>query len=52
MKEQKKREKNLPENTSPVCYQNDSDIQEEYLWSIPSVKKRKNQIKNNNNKDQ
>jgi hypothetical protein len=52
MEEQKKREKNLPENASPVCYQNDSDIQEEYLLSIPSVKKRKNQIKNNNNKDQ
>ncbi|GAB3020725.1 hypothetical protein [uncultured Cyclobacterium sp.] len=37
MKGQIKDKTSLPENTSPVCYQNDPAIQEEYLLPIPKI---------------
>ena len=49
MKGQKEDITNLPKNASPVCYQNDPDIQEEYLLSKSKIKKTK-KIKQSHNK--
>ncbi|MBI0398267.1 MAG: hypothetical protein GYB55_17190 [Cytophagales bacterium] len=44
MADQKKKNANLPVNSSPVCYQNEPDIQEDYLLPNPKIKKSKKTI--------
>ncbi|MDO6436900.1 hypothetical protein Q4534_05755 [Cyclobacterium sp. 1_MG-2023] len=41
MNDQKEDKTNFVENSSPVCYQNDPDIQKDYLLNKPKIKKTK-----------
>lgn len=48
----KKEKDNLPENSSPVCYQNDPDIQRDYLLPRPKIKKSPKNKQEENNEEE